>query len=582
MIRLTIPVSLEVCGPLLTKSSAIGRPGVDAVMAAGTFLNSAGQEVKRFYVPGTLIRGLLREAWQELSSIEAGFGKIGEEWLGKASVKDDDPERGRLRFSDFIDWTKDATAENPARTRIQIDEVRGAASGGMLQVMDSPYGAGERVLLAGSIRLLAKTGEPTTDLFDALKVGLRWIRAIGSSKTVGFGSLAGVTIGDPVSSPLPPGKPAAAWRVGLTFQSPVIFSKHRVSDNLFESSESIPGGAIKGAIAEMIRTAPAEFGELSDELHAVRFTHAVPAASLQRPLQWPLSLVCDNHAFEDCVRCKSPISGRAFDVDWKRDDAEAVRKSYRWPEPRHELRVRTAILGETGAASEGQLFAWNMMLPYGLTWRGTVDASRLSETARAQLHSLLAFGIEPLGKSKALSQTKCEEVDHESPAPADSNGYIVNLQTPALLIDPNSLAPDGGLGTSSRGAMNREYQRVWSELSDGSLTLENYFHRCSLAGGEYLVKRFQKSHNRPYLLTDPGSVFWLKPVAGNEAKALEALTGWLRSGLPLSASVRKFYQIDRRPEQDLWMHCPYLPENGYGEITVNQPNPYQEVKCTRA
>jgi hypothetical protein len=148
---------------------------------------------------------------------------------------------------------------------------------------------------------------------------------------------------------------------------------------------------------------------------------------------------------------------------------------------------------------------------------------------------------------------------------------VVTLQTPALLIDPGRhLAPGGKNGSAREEDLEREYQDVWQELSEGSLRMASYFQRCTLAGGEYFRRRFlgKDAQYKPYLLSSEGSTFLLEPASGEENAARAYLDSWLRSGLPLSRSVRTFYRIPDEPKIQ-WAHCPYVPENGYGEIAVN-------------
>jgi len=602
MIRATIPIQFHVLGPVLTRASAIGQPGIDAAMAAGTFFNSTGQKVCKYYLPGTLIRGLLREAWQELAAVDPAFSRLPAKWLGETSKKTigdeetNEPERGRVLFSDFVDWTHDTREQQRNRTRIQIDPKMGAAHAGMMQVMTAPYAAGQPICFEGNLRVLLSDSEPLEELLRPLSAGLRWIRALGACRSAGFGRVATVVVGNPDRESPQPAPPAERWTVALTFDSPVIFSKHRVSNNLFESGETIPGAALKGCIAEMIKPDRAKYQSLLNELHAVGFSHGFPSKDdAPRPSCWPLSLAEIRTVASpmeipsemyDCLQYEQPPPERevSFDIDWKNKTLESVREKYGWPEEEYELRVRTAIAGEKGSAGDGQLFAWNMRLPYDVTWRATVDASRVSDAARRQLAELISFGIEPLGKTKALAATGMA-IDKPGNLMERGDGFfVVTLQTPALLVDPNRhLAPDGTAGTTALDAMRAEYADVWKELSGGSLRLTNHFHRLTLSGGEYFRRRFSHKHNyRPFLLTDPGSVFVLSPVPGREAAAKEKLANWIKSGLPVSASVRGFYQIGGVPDERLWERCPYLPENGYGEITVNQSNPYPELPCIAA
>jgi hypothetical protein len=92
--------------------------------------------------------------------------------------------------------------------------------------------------------------------------------------------------------------------------------------------------------------------------------------------------------------------------------------------------------------------------------------------------------------------------------------------------------------------------------------LKRYFASQSLAGGYYLHRRFRSQEKySPWLLTDPGSVFLLKIVQPNDAKQVslvqELIERWYFSGLPPYDSSLE------------WRNCPYVRENGYGEIAVN-------------
>ncbi len=76
MKRITVPITLKAQGPILTKSSSIGALGLDAVMARRDVRDPGDRrnEEPRYYLPGRLVKGLLREAWQELSTADASFG----------------------------------------------------------------------------------------------------------------------------------------------------------------------------------------------------------------------------------------------------------------------------------------------------------------------------------------------------------------------------------------------------------------------------------------------------------------------------------------------------------------------------
>jgi hypothetical protein len=593
MRRITVPVTLQVQGPILTKSSSMGALGLDAVMARRAFEEPATGDVKtRYYFPGGLVKGLLREAWQELATVDPTLLNCASEWLGDASLPDsqDEPARGRLMFDDFADIQTEPEAGHPVRYRIEIDEDRGAADAAKLQMMESPYASGQVVQFQGQVRFLVSDGEKEGKI-DALRAalarGLMWIEAAGGMRTSGFGQLLDVKVGPETAATLDskPSLCGSEWDLHLHFRDPVILSKRRIADNFFESGEIIPGGALKGAVAEMLAREGESFQELRDQLHAIRFSHAFPAKTESaRPRSWPLSLLVFAGEPVDVVRRKESYAGKtetglkagSFDIDWKDEDRRKVHAAYGWPDLKWELRVRTAVDSTLRKAGDGQLFAWQVLQPYGLEWIARVDASRVSKPAREQLEGVLRFGLEPIGKTKALATTILTAAAQQTVTAAQE--YVVTLQTPALLIDPGRrLAPNGALGSAREEDLEGEFQDVWQEISNGSLRLVNYFQRCVLAGGKYLQNRFLGRNRRykPYSLSVEGSTFLLEPVDGKEREACARLAEWLRTGLPLAEGVRKFYGIPDDPAVQ-WKHCPYIPENGYGEIAVNEPSPYKE------
>src|SRR6266851_796975 len=94
MIAASFSLTLTLQGPVMTNSSVRGGFGVDSVMA---------QTGGTFYLPGTLVKGLLGEAWQELASIDPAFGGLQRRWLGEESQTQNLPERGTLFFEDLLD-----------------------------------------------------------------------------------------------------------------------------------------------------------------------------------------------------------------------------------------------------------------------------------------------------------------------------------------------------------------------------------------------------------------------------------------------------------------------------------------------
>ena len=84
-------------------------------------------------------------------------------------------------------------------------------------------------------------------------------------------------------------------------------------------------------------------------------------------------------------------------------------------------------------------------------------------------------------------------------------------------------------------------------------------------------------------LTTAGSVFVLRPRPSRETDACLTVREWLATGLPLPAWAEARYARNDQAG-DHWTNCPYLPENGYGQVAVNlgvhwdlQPNGFQAI-----
>jgi hypothetical protein len=281
----------------------------------------------------------------------------------------------------------------------------------------------------------------------------------------------------------------------------------------------------------------------------------------------PLSLVKANHRlydvalFDGPMLIGSPPAAPEFAVDWK--SRADVQQLFGWAEPERELRVRTAIDAERRKAMEEQLFAYEMIIPRGITWHCQLDLSAVPSVDRTkveeQLRDLLGHGLQGIGKTKSRANIEIEASGivpprHPSKHAQRDGFWVVTLQTPVLLCDPAKL-PQTSLLTA--------YDEVWSQLSTRSLKLKHFYSQQSLAGGFYLHRRFQPGTDySPWLLTDAGSVFVFEAMPGQQAQAQACIDNWLAHGLPLPDWAATQYG-------DHWTTCPFLREGGYGEIAVN-------------
>lgn len=614
----TLHITLTLTGPVLTAATAPGGYGLDAVFARDPMppTGADGQPVpgEHFILPGSLIRGRLRQSWEELNSVfdqEADRLFDIEALLGPDPMNDqrnpgqntNQPHRGRLRFDNF----RACAVAEPVRTRhrIAINALTGAAEEQMLQLAEAPWGSGAEVTFTGAIRCVAEDTPAAEALSRCVEVGLRWVPQFGGERGLGFGANAGVavTVKPSTGSTTPP--PAAdianatALAVVITPRAPFLLAKHRHIENVFEGRDLISGAAIKGAVAELWReesdaprgTPVREFGrstqpELAEHFDALVFLQAFPAAANRarrtRPVVPPLSLVKVGDALKDLAGTDGPVllhrKAPAFAVDWKsRADVE---KAFGWPElplPR-EQRLGTAIDREKNRARDEALFGKECVIPAGHEWLARVNFSAVPAESRAkvaaQLAELLARGLDHLGKTKVRTTIEVmagpSVASHIGQTLAAQNGqYIVTLQTPALLGWPEALPAFPGVEAAR---WKPTYADVWLELSGGALTCQHHFASQSFAGGEYLWRRFQKHRNCPYnpwLLTDPGSVFVLRVAEGRQADVATSFIAVIAArGLPIPSWARLAHGLVGDPTRD-WRACPYLPENGFGEVAVN-------------
>lgn len=607
MRQVTLEATLSLVGPILTKSTTSGRPGVDAPWA-----RTGGA----IYLPYSLVRGRLRQSLEELALAGAdGLTPADvEEWFGPRAGSAGrggrpgpvpqpsdrfDPERGLLRFRDFV-LDGMSPRDDAVRVRIRMDDARGAADEGALQVLESPFAPGETVRFKGQIEFFARDEAEQDRITLWVRRGLRWTTSFGAGRTIGFGRVdaADVSVlGAPRAIAPVTQATTGTVRLGLKIRllAPFCVAKYAPEGNLFESDEALAGGILRGVLAALLKvlggrrpwepidvcqSSPAGWEALAAHFDKIRITHAFPAAfsaqgTASRPVVPPLSLVKakGETGYLDVALCDGPMllgdppRAPAFSIDWK-DDRD-VRRDFGWSQPQREMRVRPAIEPEKRRAKQAQLFAYEMVLPEGYVWLAHLDLKRVPAADRTavegQLRSLFAGGLSGIGKTKASATVEVVPAG-EVPAPASPDGiHVVTLQTPALLCDPCLLDE-----TSGAAELHQAYQETWDGLAGKALDLIRYFARQRLAGG-YLTLRYQPDRPyHPFLLTEAGSVFVLKARPGQEERASECIADWQLHGLPLPQWAVDLYS-DAQNRGDAWNRCPFRPQDGFGEIVVDLP-----------
>jgi hypothetical protein len=581
-------VTLTLIGPLLTRSTTHQRLGIDMV----TLRTAKGHPV----LPGPHVLGKVREAWEQFASVEPNsryaaaldlLGTPGFDATG-AEVKDGAAgRRKRLIAYDFV-----ATHAGDAlgrRTRIKIAPEVGAADDGQLIVVDAPYDAGERVVFTGQLVLLGP--EPAgLNLTLGLTKALQWASQMGGLKGIGFGQLADVAVTRaPLAMPSAAEQPThSANRIGfrLTPQDAFCLSDRPEYGNIFHGQATISGAAIKGTIARMMQA-----GGLPDcdaaVLARLHISHAQPSPPPgPRPVAIPSSLVwaraCGrlyDVALNDgrggrigasAERAEAP----AFAADWKGAAWQQAQKLFGQYEPDTELRLRTEINSQTRRAETSRLFGYRSVLPQGFVWTGWITLSQLEHPQqRAQAETLLAclanIGLVGLGKTDARADLTFVAADAITPAIGPEptvrapDHSILCLQTPALLCPPNALE------ATQDNALFHAYAAYFGKVSGGAVALLRHFAHQRLHGGVFHRHRYQanRTHYQPWAVTQPGATFVLKHKDRDKAQ------DWLKqigeTGLRPNEDILAGYELDSFAADDLWKYCPWLPENGFGEVAIN-------------
>jgi hypothetical protein len=283
-----------------------------------------------------------------------------------------------------------------------------------------------------------------------------------------------------------------------------------------------------------------------------------------------LVTVADDKTLYDVILLDKPclINGKtpAFAIDWKKTPDTG----YGLPEIKKELRTRTRIDPDTLRAEDEKLFSYEQVVPKGLTWNAHIDLSRIPENDRKdvlnELQSLLSQGLGSLGKTKTPA-TVAWLPSIKATLASDTKAltgkqWIITLQTDTLLGTPKDLNESSG-----QAELQAMYAKAWSELSGGKLQLIRYFSQQRLSGGYFRHELYRKNEPyKPWLLTEAGSVFLLQAEDDSAGEGL--IKDWLVQGLPLTDDALNYYDILQDPQMQ-WKNCPFIPQNGYGEIAVN-------------
>jgi hypothetical protein len=535
-----LDLSLTLTAPFLFPGPSSGRFGLDRV----ALRDWRG----RLAIPQDQVRGIVRDGLVSL-----GRADLVESLFGKGSGDASDPgsggllpDRGRIHFDDLI--AQDLSVRRELAHRVKIDTTSGAAEEGHLLVIEQVTAPGTPVTFRGQVHVFVPQTE-IDQLVQDLSLALSTPLCIGAMKSVGFGRVSSPTV---VRQPeefrqvdMPDGQ-RMKWRFKV--DRPYLVNAKRIAENAFLGARDIPGGALKGLLAQNAANIGIDITrrEVSDWLSALRVGFARPfgarpplaASIVEERLSGRVNLAIEHAS----VRDPSLVD------DWKEVETEVLRL---------DERTHTAIDASTGAARDNMLFSTIAVAPPGEDGKEdfvctlTLPATEGSADS-AKLLDLLASSMVGLGRTGAVVRTEALELYTSTGTPKPGR-VALRLLSDGLLADPYADANQEGPTVSAAAA----YAAFWKEVLPASNMID-LFARQHLAGG-YLARRFAPAGGyRPWVLTDAGAVFVLD-LAASDVPALETLlaTGLCRkslSGQSLS-----------------WKNCPFVAENGYGEIALYAP-----------
>ena len=597
MEKYNLQIKLTIMGPFLTAASSSDTYGLDKSFHRGPDDRPA--------IPGSHIKGKLRMALEELKNNADGayFTELNS-WFGQPSAENSyEPAPGQLHFSSF---TCETPPTEKIRVRTAVNQQTMIAEKHHLRAVEDLFSSGAMIDWTGNVTYYAENAQKASEIANALYLGFSWLTNLGAEKGVGSGRLAKIWF----STPKPDNQPQDARQ--SDFQSlhlcirPVeylmIGGVKKPRTNFVASERIIPGSAIKGAIAAGLNQLFARpvnsplsaisgksmpgYELLAENFEHIRVTHAFPAKiGSGRPVHIPISTVEIREQQYDRALVKDPdllVNDLAplYFIDWKKPWSFFGEVT-----PKEIFVTRTSIDDKTRRSREGQLFTYTFLGPVDINnqdieWICNVDFDSVSDpTTRKivieQFTRAVRTCLVRLGK---LNQEVKVSIHSGQASPFEgSQGLvyddqvIITLQTDAIMLDPKSVSKlEPGENLFSL------YSDYWRQISSNqkgkaSLELVDFYAHQQFQGG-YLYHRYLGAGERdkkpaqyyPYYLTCAGSVFILKPTHSLEAQ--EKLQHWLQNGLNLPKwAEKKFGQ----PGRKLWQNCPFIPQNGYGEICVN-------------
>jgi len=563
-----IPLTITLRAPWLTPGDALANGETDITLARDT--------EGRLTLPGTLVHGVLRGALERLGQLiqdaqdDLGGCNIESTWQRALGIGSGDAAEGKVNAFDsggaliIPDLVCTASEEEEQGTgrgvRVTIDPDRGAAADGKILFFELPFPYGTNVKFKGDL-LLRRMPDGLTppQAVGLLERALPRIAAIGGAKSAGFGQVVSHEIGVPV--PVHAAKvkaPDAALTVAYRIDRPFLVNAAKESGNIRVSDDRLSGAALKGTLAAAFRALGHEDEAFFAAMHvgdAAPVDTESGAARLVPPLSLAIAeqgqgkkLVCALTTPQGSMRWR-------FSDDWKGLDRPTVHKwlAKQYPglaeiTPSMRSRTRTAVDPATGGPlyeeeRGGALFSEKLVDPTDRVWRGVLH-SKAEGPSLDTLCGILQAGAPGFGSTGAVLTGTLEPRE----MPEDPKGDIVylTLQSEARLFTEDD--------AMNRAQIETAYTEYFARLG---LALDGFIARQGLRGG-YLAIRYRANRDdsyRPWIVTEPGSVFRLRAADGGSVAEALKRHDILTQGLPHVA-------FDRAS----WRDFPFLREAGFGRV----------------
>lgn len=527
----------------------------------------------RLVIPRDQVRGVLRHGFDELAEIGAvtrtqvrnlfGFGAgdaLPITGADKGNVLDIEADgRGRIFFSDLV-TEKDYPLDLPPHPRVAIDDAddSGSAKPGHLVLIEQIALPGTKVTFNGNVHAYIEE-QQVEQLSTQLKLAFETHLSLGAMKTVGFGRIETARVGTAIAHTKQATQPSDD-RVKWSFNvdRPYLVDAERVAENAYLGRPIIPGGALKGLVRRHLDLINYPLPEKFDSSFALmRFSHG---RRLPNNKHRPASIVWDKRRerLVDLALDAIDVDNPVWQADWKAGSKASMEASTVWPETLDELtteeRVHTEINRHNGTVADHKLYSTIAYHPPSQGFVASVDFADASQSQRAPVLEAIQSILGGLGRTDAIVEPiDLGPNDTEEPTITSGRNTWI-LETPGLLADYED-------GTSAHDA----YRTFWRQKLPSSELVRHYAQQ-RLVGGYQAYRFGERDKYRPFLLTERGAVFVLN--IGEDD--LDAARDLLRNGICRDKIAGTALR---------WSNCPFVRENGYGELMVHTPYLGVDSQC---